>query len=162
MELLDIFDDDNNKPAKKAPVPNVDGLPSPVAQAAEKAAEAHDAAVAAHATYKAEADRLAAEVKNKLAALAELRDTTADALKESLATLLTTMDENDVTKIPMQDRPDIVVKVTPGRRKSITKKWLVETYGNEEAKKIWDAVPTSDPKREVVVPNRYEDEPEPY
>ena len=166
MDLLDIFGDagkDKPKIASGKVAESVaDGLPDHLVTGAQAAAVAHDDAASASARYSEAEARLRKQMEGELADLKANRATAFEKLSEALFDLLSNMDKADVTKIPMADRPDIVVKISPGRRKSITKKWLVEAYGNEEAKKIWDSVPTGDAKREVIVPDRYEDEPDSY
>jgi hypothetical protein len=181
MDLLDIFDDGAPKAAKaedvaaspkvakrdNPPPPGVSRevageLPDHLVTGAQAAASAHDDAAAADAIFRVAEERLRKQLALDLAELKARRLEALETLSESLDGLLSNMDKANVSRIPMTDRPDIVVKTTAGKRKSITKKWLVETYGNEEAKKIWDAVPTGEPKREVIIPDRYDDEPEPY
>jgi hypothetical protein len=165
MDLLDIFDAEKPKPQ---PIDAVavseavsDDLCVTLDEQALAAASAYDAADAANVAFKNEAARIQSEADLRLKSLADKRDETKKILDETLTGLMAAMDKDGITKIPMKDRPDIFIKVFPGRKKPITKKWLIETYGDEQAKKVWDAVPKLPEKRGVIVPARYEDEPEP-
>ena len=171
MDLLDIFE--KPEPELSAAdlaaaigetfataIPKDVVLPDHLVQQASAAARAHDSAVAVKVAYDNELDRLQKEVSAKLGALQEQHTRAQEILRETIEGLETAMDAEQVSRIPMEDRPDIVLKTTPGRKKQVTKTWLIDTYGSEEAKKIWDAVPKHPDKRKVVVPDRYQDEPD--
>jgi len=135
-------------------------LPESLLQKARSAAQAHDSAEEIKTAYDNERDRIQKEVEERLADLKSRHDQAQEILDESVESLKEEMEESGITKIPMIDRPDIVLKNIPGRKKPITKKWLIGTYGSETAKQIWDAVPNYPDKQKVVVPDRYQDEPD--
>lgn len=135
-------------------------------KAIKEATKASDAARAAKAALDYEKGELTAKLDKKIAPLKEAWKTAETARKEAEEALLRVMQAEKVSKIPMDDRPEIKIKVTPGKKKPITRKWLadpegvvVKTFGAKAPGVIWDAVPKSDGKTEVVVPPPYEDEP---
>lgn len=136
------------------------GLPEPLLKQARAAAQAHDAVAAVRLAYESERQRLNDEMDKRLAPLRDQYTRVQENLAEAVTELHAAMDAEKVTKIPMPDRDDIVVKIFPGRKTPITKKWLIGTYGPEEAKKIWDAVPKKPDTCGVVIPNRHQDEPD--
>jgi hypothetical protein len=187
MDLNDIFDKPivRLKPsaprhtpvdlAKTPKTPNppktsgaLDGdLPVKVADVVKAAAAAHDAASEAKAAYDAERCRLQEKMDDSLTALAEASKLAQETSRETRKALEAVMEAEGITNIPMTDRPDVKVKVTKGRKGRITKKWLCDTdgpvakaYGAKAGPKIWASVPNEKDKREVIIPDRYEDEPD--
>lgn len=178
--LLDIFDGDPTpsqpKPAGAEPgaspvVPTSGhvfghGLGDDLRDAARSAADAADAESAAKAALDLRRGELQAKMDVELTWLKEAHKAAATTLHEAEGRLKTLMEVEKISRIPMDDRPDIRLKVVPGTKRDITKTWLsepegvvVKTYGPDAPKVIWDAVPRSDPRTDVIIPARYEDEP---
>lgn len=176
--LMDVFDD---KPepekapasaptaAPSRPTPSYYGpdLPEAVSSAVSQALKAADEARATKAALDAQKEEIKATLDRKLAPLNKSYKDAQERLKEAEGVLLKAMQAEKISKIPLEDRPEIKIKVTPGRKLSITRKWLadpegivVKTYGPSAPGVIWDAVPRSEERTEVVIPPPYEDEPE--
>jgi hypothetical protein len=182
MDLNDLFDaPDTKKPITTADVAKAldSGLSDDLARKAQAAAQAHDALAAAQAALDEEKDVIQKEMAPRLAPLIGAVAAARTARTETLTALGEAMEADKITTIPMTDRPDIKVKVSKGRKKSISKKWLtdaegppIKTFdqvlagdsgfktGREVAEEIWKVVPTGKDTQEVVVPDRYEDEPD--
>lgn len=187
--LMDIFDDESNpenhpempvatppwadsESVKKDVAPSTGAiygseLPDEVRQAAQNAAQAADDVAEAKAALDYEKGIQRAKLDKLLDPLEKSLKAARDACTEASSHLMKVMKAEKITKIPMDDRPEISIKVTPGRKGSITLKWLsdpegvvVKKYGPLAPKTIWDAVPRTQPKADVVIPPRYEDEPE--
>lgn len=142
-------------------------LPVNVADVVKAAAAAHDAASEAKAAYDAERCRLQEKMDDSLSVLAEASKAAQELKRETCKALDAVMEAERITNIPMTDRPDVKVKVTKGRKGRITKKWLCDAdgpvtkaYGADAGAKIWASVPNDKDKREVIIPDRYEDEPD--
>lgn len=140
---------------------------SPELDAAVKAAaRTADAARAAKAALDQSSSDLMADLNKRLEPLKAALNVAEKLRKESEIALLRVMEIEKVSKIPMDDRPEIKIKITPGGKKPITKTWLsdpegvvVKTYGPGAPSVIWDAVPSKEAKTEVLIPPPYEDEP---
>ena len=141
-------------------------LSEDVQKAARAAANAADAEATAKAALDVERGEIQAKVDQKLEPLNKALRDAREARKEAEDFLMKVMTAEKITKIPMDDRPEIKIKVTPGRKKPVTRKWLAEpegvvvkTYGAAAPGIIWEAIPRTDPTTTVIVPARYEDEP---
>lgn len=157
------------QPPKPEPRPRAfgHGLSDETVQAARAAAEAVDAETAARAALDARKDVLQAKLEQELADLSKAYNDAKIKRSEAEALLLKVMGVEKITRIPMDDRPDIQIKVTPGKKQNITKTWLddpegvvVKTYGPAAPDVIWNAVPKGKPKTDVIVPAKYDDEPD--
>lgn len=176
--LMDVFDDKPEPdkapstattPTTSTPTPSFFGpdLPEQVANAVGQALKASDEARATKAALDAQKEEIAATLERKLAPLTKSYKDAQERLKEAEQVLLKVMQAEKISKIPLDDRPEIKIKVTPGRKLSVTRKWLadpegvvVKTYGPSAPGVIWDAVPRSEERTEVVIPPPYEDEPD--
>lgn len=189
MDLSDIFGGPPEiRPAKtKAPPAPKETAQAVEAESdeslrakAQEAADAHDAASAAEAKFRSREAELQQGVDEALAPLLVALKLARERRTEAIKALDASMEGKNVTKIPMGDRPHIKVKITKGSKKSITKKWLVDAKGvavktldtvlagesefktgEEVAAEIWKIVPIGKGKRSVVIPDRYDDEPDP-
>ena len=182
MDLMDIFDDvAAKKPEAEKVEPKAEdaNLETSVADRAAVAAEAHDSYIAAKAAYDDKSDELRATAEGSLATLYKALRLAGEAEKEAVTALDRAMEKAGITNIPMTDRPDVKVKITKGGKSGITRKWLMDPEGvaiktldtamkgeepkttaTEVAKKIWDSQPKSADKKKVIIPDRYEDEPD--
>ena len=177
--------DDEPKPQDEADL-DVD-----IATRAKTAAAAHDAYAAAKAAYDMERDRLRDEAEEKLAKLKEAMVGAKVTRDEAVGSLGAAMKKDKITTIPMTDRPDIRIKPIKGSKKGITRKWLVDPEnvvvkaydaarrgqdsfeeddgsvfvvpksGKDFAVKVWNEQPKSEDTETVIVPDPYEDEPDP-
>jgi hypothetical protein len=155
-------------PPLPAPTPRVFGhdLSDETILAARAAAEAVDAEGAAKTALDARREVIKAKLEQELVELEAAHKNAKTRREEAEALLLKIMGVEKLNRIPMDDRPDIQIKITPGRKQNITKKWLdnpegvvVKTYGPDAPDVIWNAAPKSDPTTDVIVPARYDDEP---
>ncbi len=179
MDLTDLFDGPKAKNPETSPQETSGGLSEDLTARVKTAVEAHDVAKAAQASFDNERARLEQELEDKLGSEAAKWKVAREASKEALDALAVAMKKEKITQIPLTDRPDIKIKVTKGRKKSVTRTWLVDpkeivvksfdaalkgekpfANGVEAAKKIWAGVPSGESKSEVIIPSRYEDEPD--
>ena len=159
MDLTDIFGKPPKKITSEDVVASLRGIPSPIQEQAKAAAKAFDRLLAAKTLYDAAQERLQVEMstrlRNERVAL-EAAQSEFEALKELLKA---EMEHQGVTEIPLEDRRPVVIKLTPGKKRSITLTWLTDTLGKKPAQEIWEKVPCYDGKTEVVIPPPYKDEP---
>lgn len=186
--LLDVFDttpDPKPSSLPSTPPPSVEraatpseapkpagpifghGLSDDTRQAAQTAADAVDAEAATKAALDVKRDVLQAKMEQELLDLEKAYKDAKTRRIEAEAVLMKVMGIEKITKIPMDDRPDIQIKTIPGRKKNITKSWLddpegvvVKTYGAGAPDVIWGAVPKDPSRTEVIVPSKYDDEPD--
>lgn len=104
-------------------------------------------------------DQLIAQVEEELAPLKNEWEVARETLDAATKALLEDMEEADISKIPMPDRKPILLKITAGRKRPITKKWLTEAYGKQRANAIWRKAPNYPDKKEIVISPRFDDEP---
>ena len=154
MDLFDIFSGAEKEARDAAPKAD-----TPLESQARAAAVAYDATLAKEAQYKIERDYLMAEVEKQLADLKRGYDEAREVSNATRDALFKAMDEAGVNRVEMADRKDIEIKVTPGGKKGITKKWLTEEFGKQQANSIWGKVPKKPDSRNLVIPPRFEDEP---
>jgi hypothetical protein len=133
--------------------------PDALEQQAHAAAAAYDVAAAKRQSYESERCKLTEEVDRQLRGLREDWEAARKRSGEATEALKEAMDKAGISKIPMRDRKPIKLKTTAGKKKPITKTWLTGKYGKQKAESIWADAPNYPPKKEVVIPPRYEDEP---
>lgn len=158
MDLFDIFTS-AEKAARPKDIRTKSDGPRTIEEQARDAAAAFDDTMDKETRYKLEYDRRMAEVESQLAGLKRDYDAARAASEAAAEDLLKAMDAAGITSIPMADRKSIEIKVTAGRKKNITKKWLTDEFGSQQANSIWDKVPTGPDKRDLVIPPRFQDEP---
>lgn len=127
-----------------------------LAELALAAAKARDAAEIATWAYQRKLDELMADVNSQVADLqAEAAQANRDAaaLREQLCGEMT---KRAIDVIPLPDRPACRIKVSPGKRKGVTKTLLEKVLEKDKALQVWNAVETGQPEREVIIPPPYE------
>ena len=167
MDLFEAFKGAEKLAKKEAEAPAeaeaevFSAKPSEAAMDAQvlSAVKAFDAALSRRQSYDIERDRLMAEVEKKLSQAKDNWEEARVVSDAATAALKVTMEELGISKIPMKDRKAIALKITTGRKKAITKKWLTQEFGEQRAGDIWGKVPKTPDKTSVVIPPRYEDEP---
>ncbi len=164
MDITDIFDDEPKPGDKPAPKPE---LPADVVNTADlrskakEVADLHDAAAAKSQSYAASRQERIAVIDAELAHLHAEADEAAVKLDEARADLQKAMEEAGVNTISMPDRTPVKLKISPGRRKPISKKLLAEVYGKEKAQTVWEETEIKGPdKTTLVIPDPFEDEPD--
>lgn len=168
MSLTDVFGGSPSKDPEQKKGDILSALESkaatgvtPLEDLALSAAGTYDTYRAKRALLKAEEARLKAQMDSQLAAL---RDEVKAAWKDVetvSASLKEEMETSGITEVPLHDRDPIYLKTTKGAKKSITKTWLCSKagIGKQAGEALWARVPRKDDKTEVVIPDRYDDQP---
>lgn len=109
--------------------------------------------------YKAQREILLREVEQQLSDLKRDMDGISEQYGAAKDELMSDMDSAGVSKIPVEGRDPVRIKTTAGRKRSITRKWLVEEFGEASGKNIWSKVPNGPGSRDLVIPPPYDDQP---
>lgn len=164
MDLADIFDSrslDNivelNREVTKR-LDDADGNDD-LSRSAQAVAEAFDESEQKKRIYEMHRDRLMEAVELELETFKTDWKKSKEISDALCLELIEKMESADIDKIPMADRKPIRLKITVGRKRQITKKWLIESYGKQKADSIWEKVPNYPDKKEIIVPTRFDDEP---
>ena len=127
----------------------------------EPVAEARDALNSANAIYNLERKRLTEKMDLQLVDLKADTTEAYENFKTSSTSLRSSMEAANLNEVPMRDRPPVYIKVVKGGKKNITMKWLCspEGLGSKDGKALWGKTPRHDDKRELVIPEAYDDQP---
>ena len=162
MDLTDIFGEQAKPMAAKiadalaeTPVPKAPSLHDQ----AKAAAKTADELAVARVAYEGARARLTAEMEAKLKDSKLAYDQAQSDFDGQSQALQAAMEQAEISKIEMPDRPPIVIKTIPGKKKQITLTWLKDTLGKVPAEELWKRVPKSDDTTDIVIPPPYGDEP---
>ena len=159
MGLSDVFG--SQKPDATAIDLAGSALQSPdgLAEKAEAAAAAFDAAASASASYNQRRGELLEEVDRALTGLKSNLDSARDAFTGASSDLRAAMEAAGVTRVPLVDRAPVEIKIKKGQKRNVTLKWLKTALGHDEAKSLWKKLPTYDDKTDLHMPSPYDDQP---
>lgn len=95
------------------------------------------------------------EIRLKLSDLKSRLDTARIEFESRRDALLELMRSHNIKEVACDDRDNIRLEIQPGKRKQITKSWLIERFGEEEGQTIWDSGPKSDDKVTIKIEPKY-------
>ncbi len=166
MGLADVFGKSSKKEEEKDPefLGEVGNFPPPVDKLDEQArllVELSDDAQTKTKHYNDTKKEMLAEVDRKLDALKTASDLARKLVAENAKQLHEAMEASDVVELPIIGRAPVHIKLIKGKAKSITKTWLISPkgMGPQAGEALWKRRPTSDDRKELVIPAKPEVEP---
>jgi hypothetical protein len=163
VDITDIFDDapkTKSEPEKVDPPIDAPVSTAELSHKAKEVAKIFDVATSKTKTWNAIRQKKIAAIDEELAHMQAEAEAAQDDLDKAKDELQEAMEKAKINTISMPDRTPVKLKITPGRRKPVSKKLLTEVYGKPKAEDIWSETEKKGPdKTTLVIPEPFEDEP---